>query len=179
MPGRACGKSALAALLPLLLAACNAEPAKVETVREDNPGQPAASVPIINQSIGNSQNAAEADSPPPPPAPAPRRQPAPVPAPAERYRAIGTEPFWAVTVKGSTALLERPDKPPRSFAVSRNGDERAIRYLGEGFAMTITPGPCSDGMSDAIWSDQVSVAFGEGTLNGCGGDRQDPEDEPL
>ena len=89
------------------------------------------------------------------------------------YRAIGTEPFWAVTVKGSTALLERPDKAPARYAVSRNDDRRAIRFLGEGFSMTITEGPCSDGMSDAVWSDRVAIAFGEGTLNGCGGSRDD------
>ncbi|MCI4590733.1 membrane-like protein [Sphingobium sp. BYY-5] len=89
------------------------------------------------------------------------------------YRAIGTEPFWAVTVRGSVATLERPDKASVRFAVSRNDDGRAIRYLGDGFSMTLTEGPCSDGMSDTIWSDRVQVAFGEGTLKGCGGERDD------
>jgi uncharacterized membrane protein len=89
------------------------------------------------------------------------------------YRAIGTEPFWAVTVKGSTAVLERPDRAPVRYAISRNDDPRAVRFLGEGFSMTVTEGPCSDGMSDAVWSDRVAVAFGEGTLNGCGGLRDD------
>nr|WP_087573997.1 membrane-like protein [Sphingomonas sp. CDS-1] len=93
--------------------------------------------------------------------------------PAKDYRAIGTEPFWAVTVKGSTATLERPDRAPLRYAVSRNDDKRAIRYLGDGFSMTVTEGPCSDGMSDAVWSERVAVAFGEGTLNGCGGLRDD------
>ncbi|NYI22787.1 putative membrane protein [Sphingobium francense] len=95
----------------------------------------------------------------------------------EDYRAIGTEPFWAVTVKGSTAVLERPDKAPVRYAITRNDDKRALRFLGEGFSMTVTEGPCSDGMSDALWSDRVAVAFGEGTLNGCGGLRDDL-DEP-
>ncbi|BDD67768.1 hypothetical protein Sj15T_27890 [Sphingobium sp. TA15] len=93
------------------------------------------------------------------------------------YRAIGTEPFWAVTVNGSTAVLERPDKAPVRYAITRNDDKRALRFLGEGFSMTVTEGPCSDGMSDALWSDRVAVAFGEGTLNGCGGLRDDL-DEP-
>ena len=93
--------------------------------------------------------------------------------PAKDYRAIGTESFWAVTVKGSTATLERPDRAPLRYAVSRNDDKRAIRYLGDGFSMTVTEGPCSDGMSDAVWSERVAVAFGEGTLNGCGGLRDD------
>ncbi|WP_236575083.1 MULTISPECIES: COG3650 family protein [unclassified Sphingobium] len=90
-----------------------------------------------------------------------------------RYRALGTEPFWSVTVKGSVATLERPGKPPRHFTVSRTDDGRAIRYLADGFAMTVTEGPCSDGMSDAHWADSVALSFGEGTLKGCGGVRED------
>lgn len=94
----------------------------------------------------------------------------PTPSPPD-YRAIGTEPFWAVTVRGSSATLERPGVDARSYAVVRDADDRAIRYRGEGFAMTVSEGPCSDGMSDAVWSDRVTVAFGEGALKGCGGER--------
>ena len=90
-----------------------------------------------------------------------------------RYRALGTEPFWAVTVKGSVATLERPDKAERRYAVNRTDDGRVVRYLAEGFAMTVTDGPCSDGMSDAHWADSVALSFGEGTLKGCGGVRTD------
>lgn len=90
-----------------------------------------------------------------------------------RYRALGTEPFWSVTVKGSVATLERPDKAPQHFSVSRTDDGRAVRYLADGFAMAVTEGPCSDGMSDAHWADSVALSFGEGTLKGCGGVRED------
>ena len=95
------------------------------------------------------------------------------PSSETRYRAVGTEPFWAVTVKGSMMTLERPSHPPLSLAVARTDDGRAIRYLGDGFAMVVTEGPCSDGMSDAVWADRVSVSFGDGTLKGCGGVRED------
>jgi len=133
-----------------------------------------ASAPIVAQhdavneagQKGAERVSRETDAEPATPPPAPGR-------PAEDYRAIGTEPFWAVTVKGSTATLERPDRGPLRYAVSRHDDRRAIRYLGDGFSMAVTEGPCSDGMSDAIWSDRVAVAFGEGTLNGCGGLRDD------
>ncbi|WP_150292196.1 membrane-like protein [Sphingobium estronivorans] len=136
-----------------------------------------ASVPIIlpNQSVKqNTENVSEAV---PRETAAPHSAPSPAPErPAQgRYRAIGTEPFWAVTVKGSTATLERPDKAPVRFAVSRYNDGRTIRYLGGGFSMTLSEGPCSDGMSDAIWSDRVAIAFGEGTLDGCGGARDDQD----
>lgn len=105
----------------------------------------------------------------------PARPPAAVPVRSaeDSYRAMGTEPFWAVIVKRTNATLERPDKAAVRYSVVREDDGRAIRYLGAGFSMTITQGPCSDGMSDAIWSDRVQVAFGEGTLKGCGGARED------
>nr|WP_254798489.1 membrane-like protein [Sphingobium sp. AS12] len=92
---------------------------------------------------------------------------------APDYRAIGTEPFWAVTVRGDAATLERPDHPPVRFAVARHVEERVIRYSGDGFAMTISEGPCSDGMSDALWRDRVAVAFVDGVLKGCGGERDE------
>ena len=170
---RGAGTAALAALL---LGACGSDPAKVEAVRDDAPSE-TAHAPIVDRSVEDEGSRASEESR----GVALARPPASKLAPlaAKRYRAIGTEPFWAVTVKGSTAILERPDKPSRAFAVSRNDDERATRYLGEGFSMTVSEGPCSDGMSDAVWSDQVSIAFGEGTLKGCGGDRQDPVEGEL
>ena len=161
-----------AILAMLLLTACGSEPAQINAVRGDNSSAPVANTAIVNQTVGNEQQQGETAQGDGKPVPAPDPK---VPQP-ERYRALGTEPFWAVTVKGTTAILERPDKQPASFAVSRTDESRSLRFQGNGFTMTMTDGPCSDGMSDAIWSDQVSVAFGEGTLKGCGGDRQDPDD---
>ncbi|MFD1106036.1 membrane-like protein [Sphingobium olei] len=97
---------------------------------------------------------------------------------AVQYRAIGTEPFWAVTVRGTMAVLERPDHMPVRFVIQQDSDDRAIRYQGDGFTLTATEGPCSDGMSDVLWSDRVQIAFGEGTLKGCGGIREDMREEP-
>ncbi|WP_298400058.1 membrane-like protein [Sphingobium sp.] len=134
----------------------------------------------VTAPINDSVPANRADAPvPAPPQPKSRFKPlvsretsAPVPQRPD-YRAIGTEPFWAVTVHGSTAMLQRPDKPALRFAVSRTDDARAIRYLGDGFVLTATEGPCSDGMSDVLWSDRVQIAFGDGVLKGCGGERED------
>ena len=158
----------------LLLTACGHE--KNATDRSTRDGASIASMSITDRQDARN----EAVTPISPPASA--REPAPLPAPVEtipgseaRYRAIGTEPFWAVTIKGEVATLERPDKAPVHFPVSRNADGRTIRYIGDGFSMTVSEGPCSDGMSDAVWSDHVAIAFGEGTLKGCGGDREDDE----
>ena len=96
--------------------------------------------------------------------------PAARPSPSDPdYRAIGTEPFWAVTVQGRQATLERPGTPALIFTVAPDADG----YRGEGLSIMVTAGPCSDGMSYALWSDRVAIAFGEGVLKGCGGARED------
>lgn len=95
------------------------------------------------------------------------------PSEAAAYRALGTEPFWSVTVRQGRATLERPDRPPLTVAVTLTEDPRALRYVGEGLTLLVTPGPCSDGMSDSLYADRTQVAFGEGTLKGCGGPRVD------
>lgn len=92
---------------------------------------------------------------------------------AIEYRGLGTEPFWSVTVHQGRATLQRPDRSPLTVAVTQTQDPRALRFVGEGLTMVVTPGPCSDGMSDAVYADRVQVAFGEGTFKGCGGPRVD------
>lgn len=127
-----------------------------------------ASVPIIHNE-GNEATPAQV-SPPPVAVPLePRRAPPETTA----YRALGTEPFWSVTVRQGRATLERPDHPPLTVAVTLTDDPRALRYVGEGLTLLVTPGPCSDGMSDALYADKTQLAFGEGTLKGCGGPRVD------
>lgn len=157
----------------LFLAGC-------EQQRGDAPSNAIISVPVENAQNAVGEPAeprpSGVDGPQQPkgaPPPADDRQP---PASQESYRAIGTEPFWAVTIKGSSATLERPDKAATHFAIVREADGRAIRFLGAGFSMTVTEGPCSDGMSDALWSDRVSLSFGEGILKGCGGEREEPQE---
>ncbi|SER51560.1 COG3650 family protein [Sphingobium sp. YR768] len=161
-----------ALLLATLLGGCG----KGESVA--NQTQPKAAAKVIAP-INSSIPANAADDTPP--APQPMVEPKPLvsretskalPTPPD-YRAIGTEPFWGVTLRGSTIVLERPDKAPMRFAVRNQSDDRAIRFVGDGFTLTATEGPCSDGMSDAIWSDRVQIAFADGTLKGCGGLRED------
>lgn len=156
-------------LLPLLLiGGCGRE----EPATNRTEATPEVAAPI-NNSRANESVASPAAPPPVEAKPLVSRETPPhKPTPAD-YRAIGTEPFWAVMIRGSTALLERPDHRPLRYNVVQDGDDRAIRFLGEGFTLTATEGPCSDGMSDAIWSDRVQIAFEEGTLKGCGGIREE------
>lgn len=168
--GRAklCGVAVL-----LVLGGCGQEEGPPGSSRKEE--APAAKTVIVERQDG--ANESHAAGPPPAPA-SPANTVAPLPRPAPpssetRYRAVGTEPFWAVTVKGSELTLERPDRPSVRVPITRTDDGRAIRYLGDGLAMVVTEGPCSDGMSDAVWAERVSVSFGEGTLKGCGGVRED------
>lgn len=163
--------------LALLLAGCGGAD---EAPAIDNAQLQSVSPIIVRNAVGDSVSSENHSKNVPRETPAARPaaipSAAPPPKPRTGYHAIGTQPFWAVTVIGSTATLTRPDKPARRFIVSRSADPVAIRYEGDGFAMTLTPGPCSDGMSDSVWSDRVAIAFGEGTLKGCGGLRDDMQD---
>ncbi|MEJ7925980.1 membrane-like protein [Sphingobium sp. AN641] len=166
------------ALPPLLLAGCakhdpGAENAAANGAAISGAAAANMSAPIVDKDIARAKTAvpmiAPIASPAPPAQNLPRRD--------VGYRALGTEPFWAVTLRGDRATLERPDHSPRSFTGATTDDDgRTRRYIADGLTLTITPGPCSDGMSDSIWSDSVQVAFGEGTLKGCGGDKEMPED---
>lgn len=160
-----------AALVALCLSACGVEPTPppmpngttitpqkviltpIAPSKESTRASPPAAAPVIRK-----PSVSRGTSPP-------RRS-------GPDYRAIGTEPFWAVSILGDSLVLERPDHPPRRYRVVRSEDGPAIRYSADGFAMTVREGPCEDGMSDAIWSDRVQIAFGDGTLKGCGGERE-------
>lgn len=151
-------------------------PAVVHKAGADRPVE-AVMTPIADEAAkADSESDKSAPVTPPPAKPLVSRETSPSPPEPPAYRAIGTEPFWAVTVRGDTATLERPDKAAVRYQVREEADAAALRFLGEGFSMTVSDGPCSDGMSDAIWSDRVQIAFGEGVLKGCGGARDEGRD---
>lgn len=90
----------------------------------------------------------------------------------ETYQARGTEPFWSVTVGGSTIRWESPNtrtvtvNKPRPI-VGFNGE----RYVTPRLTVDITHVPCSDGMSDFRYHDTVVVTLDRRTYRGCGGER--------
>lgn len=87
------------------------------------------------------------------------------------YKAIGTEPGWALTVRRNAMLYQGEygtvrivEATPPSIRPGR-GTTRTGRLT-----LTIGPGPCSDGMSDHVWRDKVSIAVTGGRrVQGCGG----------
>ena len=116
------------------------------------------------------------------PAPAPREQPSPPEAPANSaapvlvdqaplYRAVGTEPGWALTIDrgrisyvgdyGETRINQLAPSPIIS------GASKTYRTLR--LEVVVTPGRCSDGMSDLIYRDKVTVRADDKNVTGCGG----------
>jgi uncharacterized membrane protein len=91
---------------------------------------------------------------------------------AETLHFTGTEPFWGGQVLGQTLTYTTPDKPAgQTIAVSRFAGRGGLSYSGmlEGtaFAIVVTPGTCSDGMSDRSYPFVATLRLGEETRNGC------------
>lgn len=94
-------------------------------------------------------------------------------APDEAVTLTGTEPFWNARIKDGTATWTTPDKPEgTAFAVSRFAGNNGLGFTGtlagEPFTATLTPGECSDGMSDRRYPYVATIALGGETLSGCG-----------
>ncbi|MCW3848753.1 META domain-containing protein [Sphingomonas sp. LB-2] len=92
--------------------------------------------------------------------------------PAERapYKALGTEPFWALTITPQTMKFERPDGPAVSVPTPRviHGFAGEI-YQTRRINVNIVHKRCSDGMSDRTYPDTVQVSVDGRQYQGCGG----------
>lgn len=91
--------------------------------------------------------------------------------PKPPYRAIGTEPFWDLTIDARLVFTDRgndmsvSEPAPRVLATATGRT-----YRGRRLQVTITPSPCSDGMSDRSYPDRVSVSVDGQLYRGCGAD---------
>lgn len=86
---------------------------------------------------------------------------------------VGTEPFWGVRIEGTRANYTNPERPEGSdFTVTRFAGNNGLGYSGSmdgiNVSITLTPGECSDGMSDRVFPYVATIALGEETLRGCG-----------
>jgi uncharacterized membrane protein len=92
---------------------------------------------------------------------------------AGEWRALGTEPFWALDIDSTGLRFRTPDDtvgtrwPPVTPSVE--GD--TIRWAGETehapVEVHIWPGRCSDGMSDRVWPYVAVVRVEGATYRGC------------
>ncbi len=93
-------------------------------------------------------------------------------APPFFFKALGTEPFWAVTVAEGVLRLERPDAAPLSgdFAgTPMRGDKRQFSAMtSEGPVLVkFERTPCSDGMSDSRYAWTARLTFEGKEWPGC------------
>lgn len=89
--------------------------------------------------------------------------------------AIGTEPFWAVKIRSGSVALTRPDSPEVSNAnpgVRIDGEQGVWDSSGVDeekgrLVVRLTPGVCTDGMSDRVYRFYAEVWIDGETLKGC------------
>ncbi len=97
--------------------------------------------------------------------------PSPTPSTtSDAYFALGTEPFWSVEITADT--IRYNDAENRAVAVRHAGARPSFngsRYVTPRITVDITMTRCSDGMSDRIYADTVSVTLDGRALSGCGG----------
>lgn len=88
------------------------------------------------------------------------------------FDAVGTEPFWNLKVRADGMTLARPDHPEVATAnpgVRADGDQGVWDgTAGERrLVLRLTPGDCSDGMSDRRYGYSAEVWIDGETLRGC------------
>lgn len=95
----------------------------------------------------------------------------------------GTEPFWAISIKpegdGFMARYSAPENlEGTNFDVDRFAGNNGLGFSGsmddQPVQITITPGECSDFMSERTYPYTATVAIGERTLLGCGYTSDEP-----
>lgn len=97
---------------------------------------------------------------------------APVAETPPTWRATGTEPFWGVRVHGDELVFTTPDDQQGQVlpaSMQQQGD--ATVYSGadadRGYSLTLTPGECSDGMSDRVFNHRAEFVLGDARYAGC------------
>lgn len=153
-----------ASLAALLLAGCQASP---PGGNEAGSAAAAPSAPIVSA---------------PATAPAATAQPKAAPLPATHpwsptgYALNGTEPFWGGTVAGTRIRYMIPENQfgtlvETSAAYAPDRETYSGTLGGRPFVLTLTAGPCSNGMSDHVYAFTATLEVGGETRRGCA----DPE----
>lgn len=90
----------------------------------------------------------------------------------ETIRLAGTEPFWGATIAGGELVYTTPENQAgdtiavRRFA-GNNGLGFSGSWKGAAFDLTVTPGSCSDGMSERTYPFTATLRLGEEQRSGC------------
>ena len=91
----------------------------------------------------------------------------------------GTEPFWGGEIRDETLLYRTPeDQQGQTIEVSRFAGRGGLSFSGalggRRFDMAMTPGDCSDGMSERTYPLTVTLSFGDELRHGCGWSEEQP-----
>lgn len=99
--------------------------------------------------------------------------PLPPPPPAGGlYVALGTEPFWRLTLNSAEIVFTEANAP--GVQIAQPTPRPIIGIAGEIYQtprihLNIVHAPCSDGMSDRTYPDKVQVRVDGRAFEGCGG----------
>jgi len=90
----------------------------------------------------------------------------------DTIQAIGTEPFWAVVVKGDRLTYTTPeDQTGMAVPVQRFAGNSGLAFngtlAGQPLDLLVTKGDCSDGMSDRRYPFTATLKIGEDQRSGC------------
>ena len=93
------------------------------------------------------------------------------------FKALGTEPFWSLSIDSRRIEFERMDHAKIRVAAPKPRKTKFGRiYWTKRLSVAIiTNQPCSDGMSDYIYRDDVTVTVDGHKYRGCGGPRHLPK----
>jgi putative lipoprotein len=90
-----------------------------------------------------------------------------------RFAAWGNEPFWAAVDAGDALRLERLGAEPL-LAQPRSARQDGQDWVVEGqssaglLSLRLSPGFCSDGMTDSLYAWTATVSYGKEQIKGCG-----------
>ena len=90
----------------------------------------------------------------------------------ERVYFTGTEPFWGGEIAGGEALYTTPENQDgERFDIERFAGNNGLSFTGnidgQGFDLMITPGDCSDGMSDRTYPFVATLNVDDEQREGC------------
>ena len=91
----------------------------------------------------------------------------------EPFRAVGTEPFWALDIDSTGLRFRTPDDtsgvhwPPSSRVVTGDTSRWIAKTVRGKIEARIWPAQCSDGMSDRTWEYAATVRVDTTSYTGC------------
>lgn len=96
----------------------------------------------------------------------------PPPPPGDVYVALGTEPFWRLTINQHEMVFTEANAP--GVQIMQPTPKVIIGFAGEIYqtprvGVNIVHTRCSDGMSDRVYPDKVQVRVDGRAFEGCGG----------